>query len=171
MLTSTDAPLLAVVLDSWDRNNQVLVNLLSAVPDHVLPTRVLDDSMSVVGMFAHIHYCRALFAWENAPDIAPVEPSKDVFRETDRAKLIGLLAESARAVRDVVRDRIETGRQLDRWYDHPLLFLQHMIWHEGYHHGQVKLALKKAGVAPDDEVIGPVTWDVFMDRHSGPQGA
>jgi DinB family len=23
--------------------------------------------------------------------------------------------------------------------------LQHMIWHEGYHHGQIKLALKLAG--------------------------
>jgi hypothetical protein len=26
-------------------------------------------------------------------------------------------------------------------YDHPILLLQHMLWHEGYHHGQMKLAL------------------------------
>jgi len=31
------------------------------------------------------------------------------------------------------------------YYDHPLLYLQHMIWHEGYHHGQIKLALKVMG--------------------------
>ena len=30
-------------------------------------------------------------------------------------------------------------------YDHPILLLQHMLWHEGYHHGQMKLALKLAG--------------------------
>ena len=51
-------------------------------------------------------------------------------------------------------------------YDHPLLFLQHMIWHEGYHHGQIKLALKAAGQAFDDEVIGRITWDVWMDKHT-----
>jgi hypothetical protein len=31
-------------------------------------------------------------------------------------------------------------------YDHPILLLQHMLWHEGYHHGQIKLALKLAGL-------------------------
>jgi len=36
------------------------------------------------------------------------------------------------------------------------------VWHEGYHHGQIKLALKIAGQPFDDEEIGPVTWDVWM---------
>jgi hypothetical protein len=48
-------------------------------------------------------------------------------------------------------------------YDHPLLFLQHMIWHEGYHHGQIKLALKVAGLPVDDKQIGPRTWGVWMN--------
>ena len=34
---------------------------------------------------------------------------------------------------------------MDTHYDHPILMLQHLIWHEGYHHGQIKLALKIAG--------------------------
>jgi len=42
--------------------------------------------------------------------------------------------------------------------------LQHMVWHEGYHHGQIKLALKLAGHPMDDEDIGPVTWDVWMQK-------
>jgi hypothetical protein len=29
-------------------------------------------------------------------------------------------------------------------YDHPILLLQHMLWHEGYHHGQISLALTAA---------------------------
>ncbi len=41
---------------------------------------------------------------------------------------------------------------------------QHFISHEGYHHGQVKLALKQAGRAFDDEEIGPSTWDLWMDK-------
>ena len=47
-------------------------------------------------------------------------------------------------------------------YDHPILLLQHMIWHEGYHHGQIKLALKATGRPMADEEAGPVTWDVWM---------
>ena len=53
---------------------------------------------------------------------------------------------------------------MQQHYDHPLLFLQHMIWHEGYHHGQIKLALKLAGHPFDDEEIGPLTWDVWMNK-------
>ena len=49
-------------------------------------------------------------------------------------------------------------------YDHPILMLQHLIWHDGYHHGQVKLALKMAGRAFDDEEIGPVTWGIWMQK-------
>jgi uncharacterized damage-inducible protein DinB len=48
--------------------------------------------------------------------------------------------------------------------DHPILLLQHMLWHEGYHHGQMKLALKLAGRPMTDEEAGPVTWDVWMRK-------
>ena len=36
---------------------------------------------------------------------------------------------------------------MDQHYDHPILLMQHMVWHEGYHHGQIKLALKLAGLS------------------------
>jgi hypothetical protein len=57
---------------------------------------------------------------------------------------------------------------MDEHYDHPILLLQHMIWHEGYHHGQIKLALKTAGMPFDDEAIGLLTWDVFMKKGAYP---
>jgi len=41
---------------------------------------------------------------------------------------------------------------------------QHIIWHEGYHHGQIKLALMAAGKPFDDEETGPVTWDLWMEK-------
>ena len=53
---------------------------------------------------------------------------------------------------------------MDLHYDHPILLLQHMLWHEGYHHGQIKLALKVAGRPVTDEEAGPVTWDVWMRK-------
>ena len=52
----------------------------------------------------------------------------------------------------------------DLHYDHPILFLQHMIWHEGYHHGQIKVTLKLGGRPITDQEAGPVTWDVWMRK-------
>jgi hypothetical protein len=39
-----------------------------------------------------------------------------------------------------------------------------MLWHEGYHHGQIKLALKATGRPIADEAVGPVTWGVWMRK-------
>ena len=39
-----------------------------------------------------------------------------------------------------------------------------MICHEGYHLGQMKLALKLAGRHMTDEEAGPLTWDVWMRK-------
>ncbi len=67
-------------------------------------------------------------------------------------------------MREAVESLIQSGKEMGVHYDHPLLFLQHMIWHEGYHHGQIKLALKVAGHPLDDEEIGPLTWGLWMDK-------
>jgi uncharacterized damage-inducible protein DinB len=39
-----------------------------------------------------------------------------------------------------------------------------MLWHEGYHHGQIKLALKLAGCPIPDQDAGPLTWGVWMRK-------
>jgi uncharacterized damage-inducible protein DinB len=58
---------------------------------------------------------------------------------------------------------------MDRHYDHPILMLQHLIWHEGYHHGQIKLTLKLAGRAIPDDEAGTGTWDIWMEKGQRPQ--
>jgi len=77
-----------------------------------------------------------------------------------------MLNESAAVVRRAVAGKLASGRAMDRHYDHPILLMQHMVWHEGYHHGQIKLALKLAGYPFDDEEIGQVTWDVWLRKAS-----
>ena len=84
--------------------------------------------------------------------------------ERDVERMAEMLNESAQAVRDAVRGRVEAGRDMEVRYDHPPLLIQHLVWHEGYHHGAVKLALKQAGRPFDDEAIGPLTWDVWMEK-------
>ena len=68
------------------------------------------------------------------------------------------------AVRDAVKGRVEADRDMNLHYDHPILLLQHMLWHEGYHHGQMKLALKVAGRPMTDKEAGPITWGVWMRK-------
>ena len=114
----------------------------------------------------HMHYVRLIFLSEDAPEFAGELPQGEWRSERDRDRMAAMLNESARRVREAVKDRIETGQPMKEHYDHPILYLQHMVWHEGYHHGQIKLALKAAGRPFDDEEIGPVTWDVWMDKTS-----
>ncbi|HUO16132.1 MAG TPA: DinB family protein [Verrucomicrobiae bacterium] len=163
MSKTQDQSLLLALLDSWDRNNTILVNLLRILPKDSLRARATPDSPTVIEMFNHIHYVRLIFISEDAPELSPPLPVTWT-EEDDRDRVAQMLEESGRAVRDIVRNRIETGKDMQLHYDHPILFVQHMIWHEGYHHGQVKVALKVMGVPIANEQAGPVTWRVWMDK-------
>jgi uncharacterized damage-inducible protein DinB len=161
---TSNQSLLEVLLDSWDRNNTILVNLLRVIPKTGMQARATQDSPSVAQLFTHIHFVRVVFVNEDAPEFARTLPGEEWRAEEDPDRIVLMLNESAETVRRAVERRIETGRDLNLHYDHPVLLLQHMIWHEGYHHGQIKLALKVAGCPLSDDEAGPVTWDVWMDK-------
>lgn len=159
-----DQRLLDALLDSWDRNNRILLNLLGALPEGGLEARVMAGSPSVAELFTHIHFVRLVFVFEDAPEFARTLPEKEWVLERDRGRIAQMLIDSAKAVRDAVKARVEAGREMDLHYDHPILLLQHMLWHEGYHHGQIKLALKVAGRPLTNDEAGPVTWAVWMRK-------
>jgi uncharacterized damage-inducible protein DinB len=163
----SDAPnqrLLEALLDSWDRNNTILLNLLRALPEGGLDARAMEGSPSVAELFTHIHYVRLVLVLEDAPEFARNLPEEEWVAEHDRDRISQMLNDSAQAVRDAVKSRVQAGRDMNLHYDHPILLLQHMLWHEGYHHGQMKLALKVAGRPLADEEAGPLTWGVWMRK-------
>ena len=175
MADGLDAGLLEALLDSWDRNNAILVNLLRAVaaaerlevglpPAGRLEVRAMEGGPSVAELFTHIHFVRLVFVSEDAPEFARKLPEEEWVFERNPGRIAQLLNDSAEAVRDAVKSRVEAGRDMNLHYDHPILLLQHMIWHEGYHHGQIKLALKVADRPIADEEAGPVTWDIWMRK-------
>lgn len=163
-MASSD-PILDALLDSWDRNNQILIGLLRLLPPGAFDLRTHPDSPTIGEWFDHLHYCREIFVWEDAPECGhPVEEhARVVERDVDR--LTEKLNSSAQLVSGAVRSRLAAGRGMDVHYDHPILMLQHLLWHDAYHHGQIKLALKLAGQPLSDDDAGPVTWDVWMDKH------
>ena len=121
-------------------------------------------SPSISELFTHIHYVRLVFVAENAPEFVGKLPEKEWTAEPDPDLIAQMLANSSAAVRDAVRGRLETGRPMELHYDHPILMLQHLIWHEGYHHGQIKLTLKLAGIPLSNKEAGPLTWRVWMNK-------
>ena len=165
MSDAPDQHLLEPLLDSWDRNNTILLNLLHAIPEGGLGVRAMEASPSIAELFTHIHFVRLVFVFEDAPEFATNLPEREWLVECDRGRIAQMLNDSAQAVRDAVKSRVEAGRDMNLHYDHPILLLQHMLWHEGYHHGQIKLALKMAGCPITDQEAGPLTWDVWMRKN------
>jgi uncharacterized damage-inducible protein DinB len=159
--------LLAALLDSWDRNNTILVNLLRAIPKRGLEIGGMEGSPSVAQMFAHIHYVRLVFVAEDMPELASRVPAEEWAAEPDPERMAQNLNESAAVVRQAVSRAVTAGTEMQVHYDHPILLLQHMLWHEGYHHGQIKLALKLAGAPLTNDAVGPATWGVWMRKTPG----
>jgi uncharacterized damage-inducible protein DinB len=165
MSDTQDQRLLEALLDSWDRNNTVLINLLRLLseggPEGGLEARAMEGSPSVSEMFTHVHHERMVSVFENAPEFAGNVPEEEWAAERDPDRIAQMLDDSAKRVRDAVKSRVETGRDMNLDFNHPILLLQFLIFHEGYHHGQIKLALKVAGRPVTDDEAGPVTWDVW----------
>ena len=154
MSTTTNQSLLEVILDSYDRNNTILLNILHALPEGGLEARALEDSFVVAKQFTHIRDVRLFFVSQTAPEFTPNLPQlfreegPDWKAERDKERIAQMLTDSAKAVRDAVKNRIQTGQAMkgkNITYDHPILLLQHMLWHEGYHVGNIMLALKAIG--------------------------
>ena len=156
--------LLEALLDSWDRNNTILVNLLRAIPQGGMEVTAMEGGPSIAKLFGHLHFVRLVFVHEDAPEFARSLPETEWMAGRDPDRLAQMLNDSAKAVRDAVKGRLQAGRNMDIHYDYPILMLQHLIWHEGYHHGQIKLVLKLAGRPISDEEAGPITWDVWMQK-------
>jgi uncharacterized damage-inducible protein DinB len=156
--------MLDALLHSWDRNNTVLLNLLRAVPEGGLEARAMAGSPTVAQMFTHMHHERMVSVLENAPECAGLVPAQEWNPERDAGRIAEMLEESALRVREAVKGRVESDRDLDRDFAHPVQLLQFLIFHEGYHHGQIKLALKAAGCPIPDSAAGPLTWNVWRAR-------
>ena len=162
--------LLEALLDSWNRSNTIVVNLLHALPDGGFEAKAMDGSPSVAVMFSHIHETRSFWLSKTAPEYAENLPDlfsqegEQLIPERDPQRIEQALNESAKAVGEAVKQGLETGRDFKGTnvaYDHPILLLQHMLWHEGYHVGQILLALKAVGRPMTDEQTAPAIWDVW----------
>jgi len=113
MATAPNAGLLTDLLDSWDRNNTILVNLLRAIPPGGLDIRATGSSPSIGQMFMHMHYVRLVFVHEDAPEFAVEVPKREWLTEPDIDRMATMLNESAAVVRAAVEGKLASGRAMD----------------------------------------------------------
>jgi hypothetical protein len=104
--------ILEALLDSWSRNNTILLNLLHAVPEGGLEARVMANSPSVAEMFTHIHYVRMVFISEDAPEFGREIRYQEWMKERDP----GRIARCSARVRNWCRMPSEAGfNQVATW--------------------------------------------------------
>ncbi len=159
--------LLEALLESWDRNNNILTNLVKSLPQGSLDLRPSETSWPVAVHLSHIHETRLYWLGMAAPEfehgvaqLFQVEGDKWI-AERDLDKVVAGLEASRKAVRDAVRAHIEADTATLGPYSHPVQFLQHMFWHEGYHYGQLMLALKPLEYASSNNWQDANIWSVW----------
>lgn len=161
--------LLETILESWHRQAQMTKNLLTLFDDNLINVKPAEDSVRAAGHFADIHGCRV--EWLRAASGEPWSELEDLWYEegdgwlfvTNLTKIRACLEASEAAVEKWVREAIATGKQKCGPYDHPLFYLQHQLWHEGYHFGMLHLALRQGGAEPAQDWEEKNVWGLWRD--------
>lgn len=154
------------LLESWDRQCRIVNNVAGLVTEENRHYRPSEDGWPLYHQLAHIHLVRKGWLTIVSPDRAEALPSTFTDGWTtpieDLGTIKAALLESEKAVRDSMQEHLEKDSQKvegpNGHYDHPVFFLQHMIWHEGWHVGLIFLALRLAGQEPGEEWEEPNVW-------------
>ncbi len=159
--------LLTALLDSWARNNAMLLGFLRDLPDGGLEWCALESSWPIAVQLMHVHHTRQFYVAQAVPALGEGLPALYTQREgewiasRDFEQIHDALQASAEAVsaavqRGVTENLVFRGSEIS--YDHPVLLLQHMLWHEGYHVGQMMLARKAVGQPMSDGDAARLLW-------------
>lgn len=158
---------LDVLLESWDRQCQIVDNMSRLIDESNRKIRPAAESWPLDFHLAHIHEVR--YGWLG--QVSPEHQAKlgdVILQEGDRWQAIDSLDEireqlriSGLAVREAVEQLVSNGVGPIGGYDHPIFFLQHMVWHEGWHVGMLMLGLRVAGQEPPDAWEEEKIWGLW----------
>ena len=153
------------LLGSWDRQCRIVDSVSTLVDEanrHATPS---DDGWGMDKHLAHMHGVRKFFLSQVAPESAARLTSAYADDEgtplEDLEAIKACLRASGIAVREAVAAALEKGGPMaskNVVYDNPVLFLQHMVWHDGWHVGLIFLALRLNGQEPPEEWEEPNVW-------------
>lgn len=158
----------AALLDTWDRQCRILNNVGSLIDvsnRHIKPS---PDGRTAAHQLAHIHRVRQCWLDEVAPESSAPLPSVFVVDWQvpidDLEAIRSALDASASAVRQTVETLLAQGNPPAGPYPSVVHFLQHMVWHEGWHIGLLFLALRLNGQEPPEEWEDTQVWGQWWNR-------
>lgn len=151
------------LLESWDRQCLIVNSVASLIDEGNRHAKPSDDGWEIDVHLAHMHGVRRFFLSKVAPEQAAslVSASADNKPLADLGEIRACLSASGQAVRDAVELALARGGPMASEhvvYDNPVLFLQHMVWHDGWHVGLIFLALRLNGQEPAEEWEEPNVW-------------
>ena len=155
-----------LLLDSWDRQARIIDSLAGLVDGDVRSVKSSEDGWALDRHLAHIHQVRAGWLGTAMPDFQ-AKLGEVFVKDGDTYRVIDDLDEvrnqltlGAQVVREAAKIGLEKGGPFGP-YDNALLFIQHMVWHEGYHAGLILLALRNAGREPTDMWEENHIWELW----------
>lgn len=158
--------LLTALLDSWDRQCAIVEAVAGLVHEGNRHAKPSDEGWPLDLHLAHMHNVRRHFLLEVAQErgkaLASSYADENWTPLADLAALRACLRESGAAVREAVGEALASGvgpmQGPHVTYDNPVLLLQHMVWHDGWHVGLIFLALRRVGEEPNEEWDEPNVW-------------
>ncbi len=154
--------LTGALLDSWDRQCRILEAVASKINESNRQLKPSEDGWPLDKQLAHIHAVRQEWLSQISParaealGVAFVDGWRTPIADLDAIK--ALLKSSGEAIRDAMGEALKDDLDQAGAYDNPVLFLQHMVWHEGWHVGLIMLALRLGGQEPTDEWEEANVW-------------
>lgn len=153
-----------MLLDAWHRQVTMINKLAGLVTEENRRVKPSDDGMPLEEQLAHIHQVRR--EWLGATGSSAAEGLGAVYRKVeggyapieDLNEIKRQVELSGSAVGCGFAEFMVEGAPLIKQYENPVLFLQHMLWHEGYHAALILLALRLIGSAPSDEWEEESLW-------------
>lgn len=156
-----------LLLESWDRQCKILMNLVGLVNESNKTSKPSPNGWAIFEQLCHVHQVRKHWVGEASKEHA-VGLNDLYVKEDDQWKplqdltvILGQLELSEKAVRQATESALNAGITKFGPYDHPLFFMQHMIWHEGYHFSLIMLALRNVGIEPSEEWEEEHIWGLW----------
>ncbi len=159
--------LLDAILETWNRNTTVILNILKALPEGGIDASDTNGQWTVAHHLADMQGANLEWLKASSPEFAknlPVLYTEDTnsplgwIPERNLNNLITAFQTTSEAVAQSVQHHVETQTPFGEVYEHPIYFLQHMIYHQAYHTGQIIWALKQSGMRFTDDQTFQMIW-------------
>jgi uncharacterized damage-inducible protein DinB len=146
------------LVDTWQINARINLYLLEALPAAGLAAKAASGGRTVAEALAHVHNVRLMWLKAAAPALLDGLSKLEKDEGLTAAALKSALAQSAKAVQQLIEASLAAGGKIKGFKPHVHAFVGYLISHESHHRGQVALALKESGM-PLDKKTAYGLWE------------